>query len=236
MSRSPSVLIVEDEADLAEVLRYNLTREGYACRVARGGDVALKEVEREAPDLILLDRMLPGISGDEVATRLKRNEATASIPIIMLTAKSEETDELVGFALGADDYVTKPFSPRILIARVASMLRRSAEDAPEGRVFAEGPVRLDQARHEVTVDAAPVLLTATEFKLLLALMAARGRVLSRAQLIDRAIGEDVVVTERTIDVHMTGLRKKLGAEAAAWVGTIRGVGYTFRSPGDESTP
>jgi two-component system phosphate regulon response regulator PhoB len=227
--REEAVLIVEDEADLSEMLRFNLEREGYSVRCAHDGLTALAEARRFPPDLILLDRMLPGMSGDEVVAQLKRGSATSGIPVIMLTAKAEESDALVGFALGADDYVTKPFSMKVLLARVCAMLRRSDVLAKEPEVLTAGPLRLDTGRHEVEVEGVPVTLTATEFRLLKALMAAEGRVLSRTQLIDAALGDNVAVTDRTIDVHITGVRKKLG-DAADWVRTIRGVGYTFREP------
>lgn len=224
-----TILIVEDEADLAEMLRFNLEREGYRARCVHDGRAATAEARRHPPDLILLDRMLPGISGDEVIAQLKRDPATSGIPVIMLTAKAEEADELVGFALGADDYVTKPFSMKLVVARVRAMLRRSDVLTREPEVLTAGSIRLDTGRHEVVVRDASIVLTTTEFRLLKALMAADGRVLSRAQLIDAAMGENVAVTDRTIDVHITGLRKKLG-DAAEWVQTIRGVGYTLREP------
>jgi len=226
-----NILIVEDEADLSELLRYNLEREGYQCRLAGSGDAALSEARRAPPDLIILDRMLPGLPGDEVASRLKRDSRCSSVPIIMLTAKAEETDELVGFALGADDYVTKPFSMKLLLVRVAAVLRRAEPMQSEPEALSAGPVVADRGRHEVTVNGRNVPITATEFRILAALMQARGRVLDRAQLIDRALGADVVVSDRTIDVHVTSLRKKLAA-AAAWIHTVRGVGYAFREPGD----
>ncbi len=224
-----SILIVEDETDLADLLRFNLEREGYVCRSVTAGDAALAEIRRDAPQLVLLDRMLPGLSGDEVVARLKGDPRTAAIPVIVLTAKVDETDQLAGFALGADDYVTKPFSMKVLIARVAAVLRRSDAPVREDDELCIGPVRLVPSFHEVTVEGRPVSLTATEFRLLQALMAARGRVLDRAQLINAAWGSDVVVTDRTIDVHVLALRKKLGS-AADLIRTVRGVGYAFRQP------
>ncbi|MBN1511183.1 MAG: response regulator [Phycisphaerae bacterium] len=224
-----TILIVEDEADLAELLRINLEREGYACRVAGAGDQALAEARRQAPSLVLLDRMLPGLSGDEVASLMRRDPATANIPIIMLTAKVEESDELVGFALGADDYVTKPFSMKVLLARVRSIFRRTLLMETDLDTLRIGPFQLTPSRHELTVDGQPVQLTATEFRLLKALMVARGRVRNRDQLIDTAFGVGVAITDRTVDVHVTALRKKLGA-CAGWIQTVRGVGYTFREP------
>ncbi len=224
-----SILIVEDEADLANMLRFNLEREGYRCRCVADGADALTEARADRPDLILLDRMLPRLSGDEVVAKLKRNPQSAAIPIILLTAKAEETDQLVGFALGADDYVTKPFSFKLLLARIAALLRRRDELDVDDDEIEEGPVKLIPDRHEVTVDGEPVRLTATEFRLLKVLMTAKRRVFDRSRLIDAVFGETVAITDRTIDVHITAVRKKLG-HAAGWVQTVRGVGYTFRPP------
>ena len=224
-----SILVVEDEMDLADMVRINLEREGYTCRVVGAGDEALRQIRHDRPDLVLLDRMLPGLSGDEVVAMLKRDPGTASIPVIVITAKAEESDELVGFALGADDYVTKPFSIKVLLARIAAMMRRLDTVDVDPDTIAAGPIRLTPSRHEVTVGGTAVTLTATEFRLLHTMMSAGGRVLSRSQLLDKVFGSDVVVTDRTIDVHITALRKKLG-EASGWVQTVRGVGYTFRRP------
>jgi two-component system phosphate regulon response regulator PhoB len=223
--------VVEDEADLAELLRFNLEREGYVCQCVGSGDAALAAIAANPPDLVLLDRMLPGRSGDEVVARIKRNPATAGIRVIVLTAKVDEADQLVGFALGADDYVTKPFSMKVLLARTAILLRRNETARREPEVLTVGPVALNPQRHEVNVDGAPVRLTATQFRLLNVLMAAEGRVMDRSRLIEATLGPVTVVTDRTIDVHITALRRKLG-EAAAWIQTVRGVGYTFRQPGE----
>ena len=229
MSRGKAILVVEDEADLAELLQYNLEGEGYHCRRVGDGDSALAEVRRQPPDLIVLDRMLPGRSGDEVASQLRRDPHSAAVPIIMLTAKAEEADELVGFALGADDYITKPFSMKRLLARVAAMLRRSKIRGGEAEVLSAGPIALDESRHHVTVDGTPISLTVTEFRILKTLMRWSGRVLNREQLIDAVLGPTVAVTDRTIDVHIAAVRKKL-IPAAGWIQTVRGVGYTFRPP------
>lgn len=226
-ARKKSVLIVEDEADLAELIRHNLEHEGYTCRMVSNGGSALAEAVAHPPDLILLDRMLPGMSGDEFITHLKRDNRVASIPVIMLTAKAEEADQLVGLSLGADDYITKPFSMKLLLARVAAMFRRVEIASTDQEVVTRGPVSLDSSRHEVTVAGSQVALTATEFRLLRTLMAANGRVLTRARLIETTMGVGVAVTDRTIDVHVASLRKKLG-KAARWLQTIRGVGYAFR--------
>jgi DNA-binding response OmpR family regulator len=232
MKTRPNILVVEDEADLADVLCYHLEREGYQCRRADDGERALAEAYRQPPDLIILDRMLPNLAGDEVALRLKRDSRTATIPIVMLTAKAEDEDELVGFALGADDYIRKPFSVKLVLARVTAVLRRQRGSANKREVVAAGPVVLDHGRHEVLAEGRPLDLTATEFKILAALMGARGRVLTREQLIDLAIGQGVAVTNRAMDVHIAALRKKMG-DCANCILTVRGVGYAFRLPENE---
>lgn len=229
MQDGKTILVVEDEADLSEMIAFHLQQEGYECRRQFDGNSALAEVSRQPPDLIVLDRMLPRVSGDEVAMRLKRDPRTANIPIVMLTAKSEETDELVGFALGADDYIRKPVSMKVLTARVAAVLRRREANEENVERITIGPITLDRSRHEVTVDQRQINLTATEFRLLATLMTARGRVLDRDQLIDAVLGSGVAVTNRTIDVHVAALRRKLDI-ASGWIQTVRGVGYTFREP------
>ena len=235
---SPSrkkVLIVDDEKDIVDLVAYNLGRNGYETITAGDGNDALENAAKNAPDLIILDLMLPGIDGTEVARRLKSDSRTTNIPIIMLTAKGEETDVVVGLTLGADDYVTKPFSMKVLLARVGSVLRRS-ETGPgspgEGGLLRAGPLSIDTLKHEVIVNDEVIKLTLTEFKLLSALLTARGRVLTRDQLMDKAMGTDVFVTDRAIDVHITAIRKKLG-DANWLVNTVRGVGYRLReSPED----
>lgn len=229
MPTGKHILVVEDESDLAELLRFNIEREGFSCRSTGDGRGALQQIQASPPDLIVLDRMLPNTSGDEVLAQIRRDPRTARIPVILLTAKVEETDELVGFGLGADDYVSKPFSMKVLIARINAMLRRADAPTASREVFVCGPIRLDRGRHEVTVSDKSLTVTSTEFRILEALLAAGGRVLSRAQLIDAAMGHSVAVTDRTIDVHITALRKKLDA-ASSWIQTVRGVGYTLREP------
>jgi DNA-binding response OmpR family regulator len=230
------ILVVDDERDIVDLVRYNLTKNGYDALVATDGQEALQVAARELPDLIILDLMLPGLHGTEVARRLKGDPKTAHIPIVMLTAKGEETDVVVGLTLGADDYVTKPFSMKILLARLATVLRRADTPATEtgelGPSLTAGPLSIDSAKHGVTVEGDSIKLTLTEFKLLSALVGARGRVLTRDQLMDKAMGTDVFVTDRAIDVHITAIRKKLGK--ASWlVHTVRGVGYRLReSPED----
>jgi two-component system phosphate regulon response regulator PhoB len=235
-----TILVVDDERDLVDLITYNLQRNGYGVLSATTGDAAIEIAAREMPNLILLDLMLPGTSGTEVARRLKADSRTSGIPIIMLTAKSEETDVVVGLTLGADDYVTKPFSMKILLARLNTVLRRSdttATTAPIGpgdaAVLRAGPLSIDLSKHEVTVNNEPVKLTLTEFKLLSALVSARGRVLTRDQLMDKAMGTDVFVTDRAIDVHVTAIRKKLGS--ANWlVRTVRGVGYSVQETPEDA--
>ena len=229
------ILVVDDERDLVELIAYNLRRNGYDVLTAHDGQAALELARRQPPDLVLLDLMLPGIDGTEVARQLRADPNTAHVPVIMLTAKSEEIDVVVGLALGADDYITKPFSMKILLARLVTVLRRSespSAGASETPVLRAGPLVIDTAKHEVTVDNEPVKLTLTEFKLLTALVSARGRVLSRDQLMDKGMGADVFVTDRAIDVHVTAIRKKLG-EASWLVRTVRGVGYRLAESPDD---
>jgi DNA-binding response OmpR family regulator len=232
------VLVVDDEKDIVELVAYNLGRNGYETLLAYDGAHALQIAVKKIPDLIILDLMLPGVDGMEVARKLKAEPRTASIPILMLTAKGEETDVVVGLTLGADDYVTKPFSMKVLLARVSAVLRRSEAGAAgaaaaEGGLLRAGPLSVDTQKHEVSVDNEPVKLTLTEFRLLSALLTARGRVLTRDQLMDKAMGTDVFVTDRAIDVHVTAIRKKLGS--AAWlVHTVRGVGYRLRESPEET--
>ena len=229
MSTGKSILIVEDEADLADLLRFNLSKEGYVCRCVHDGAAALAEVRRGTPDLIVLDRMLPGMSGEQVIGHLRKDPQAARVPILMLTAKAEESDQLVGFALGATDYITKPFSMKILLARVEAALSRLQSSAAQTEPLTLGPITLDTERYQVFVEGTAVALTTTEFRILKTLMSAGGRVLDRSRLIDAVLGPTVAVTDRTIDVHIASLRKKLGP-GAAWVQTVRGVGYTCRQP------
>jgi two-component system phosphate regulon response regulator PhoB len=227
------VLVVDDERDITDLVTFNLKRNGYDVFACYDGADAIEVARRELPDLIVLDLMLPGIDGTEVTRRLKADPRTAGIPIVMLTAKGEETDQIVGLTLGADDYVTKPFSIKVLLARLASVLRRAEVPTQTGEagILRAGPLEIDTTRHEVLVNGQPVKLTLTEFKVLAALVSARERVLSRDQLMDKAMGSDVFVTDRAIDVHITAIRRKLGA--ASWlVHTVRGVGYRLRESPD----
>ena len=224
MARRKKVLVVDDERDLVELIGMNLQRNGYEVVAAHDGGTGLELARKQKPDIMILDVMMPGMSGRDVTMALKQDPDTASIPILMLTAKTEETDIIVGLSMGADDYVTKPFSMKVLMARVGAVLRRKASMEPSQPMLAAGPVVIDQGKHEVTVQGKPINLTPTEFKLLSAILAARGRVLSRDQLMDRAMGTDVFVTDRAIDVHITAVRKKLG-DFAWMIHTVRGVGY-----------
>lgn len=224
MAAQRSVLIVEDERDLAELVAMNLERAGYQPHQAHDGRAGLAAAQRISPDLILLDVMLPELSGTEVAQRLRIDPATAHIPIIMLTAKASEADEVVGLSAGADDYVTKPFSLTVLLARIESVLRRVNSDGGRKTVLQAGPITVRTDTHRVAVDDEEVKLTLTEFRLLTTLIEGRGAVLSRKELMHKAIGPGVRVTPRTIDVHVTALRRKLG-DAGGLIETVRGVGY-----------
>jgi two-component system phosphate regulon response regulator PhoB len=217
------VLIVDDEADLSELLGYNLWKAGYETRVVNDGDAALKAIGEFAPDLVVLDIMMPGLNGHQVLTKIRGNPATATLPVIFLTAKNEESDEIEGLAKGADDFVTKPFSIRVLEARIQRLLNR--RPPPEGESPMQiGGLALNKETHEATLDGKAMPLTVTEFRLLSSLLDADGKVLSRASLIKHAMGAGVTITERTIDVHITSIRKKLGSLAGI-VKTVRGVGY-----------
>lgn len=223
MHDQPTILVVDDERDLVELLTVNLEAVGYRTIQANNGDEALAKATDAIPDLILLDLMMPGIPGTEVARRLKTNPRTSKIPIVMLTARAAESDQVVGLSIGADDYITKPFSMKILKARVEAILRRSSGKS-SGDSLALGPLRLDLSAHEAFVSGEPVKLTPTEYRLLCALVEASGRTLSRAQLVDYAMGPGIAVTDRVIDVHIAAVRRKLG-ECADMIRTVRGVGY-----------
>jgi DNA-binding response OmpR family regulator len=228
------ILVVDDEQDLLDLITYNLQRNGFDVVSAQNGNDVLDLAARERPDLILLDLMLPGSDGTEVARRLKADPRTAQMPIVMLTAKGEETDVVVGLTLGADDYITKPFSMKILLARLQVVLRRADPPivASDSQSLRAGPLSIDTSRHEASVIGETMRLTLTEFKLLVALVQARGRVLTRDQLMDKAMGTDVFVTDRAIDVHITSIRKKLG-DASYLIHTVRGVGYRLQESRDE---
>lgn len=224
-----SILIIEDEEDIRELVKYNLQRESFIVLEAESGEAGLKMVERTVPDLILLDLMLPGKDGLEICRILKREERTRNIPVVMMTARGEESDIIAGLELGAEDYVVKPFSPKVLVARVKAVLRRN-ESAPlpsEDDVLKIVDLCIHPGRHEVTVKDKPVDLTASEFGILHFLARRPGWVFTRYQIVDAVHGENYPVTERSVDVQIVGLRKKLG-KAGEYIETVRGIGYRFK--------
>jgi DNA-binding response OmpR family regulator len=226
MGTAKRIVIVEDEADLAELLSYNLQRAGYETEVCRDGQAGLRRIQETVPDLVVLDVMLPQLSGLQVARQIRTSPKTAGVPILMLTAKAEEVDQVGGLQAGADDYVTKPFSIKVLQARIEAMLRRSRSSGSgeQADLVEFKDIRADLATHEVKVKGDAIKLTLTEFRLLVSLMRSKGKVLSRADLMYTAMGPDVLVTTRTIDVHVAAIRKKLGV-SGGYIKTIRGVGY-----------
>ncbi len=224
---SATVLVVDDEKDLLDLVRYHLEKSGLTCLEARDGETALQVAKDRLPDLIVLDLMLPGLDGLEVCRKLRKEPKTANVAIIMLTAKAEEVDRIVGLEMGADDYMVKPFSPRELVARIKAVLRRGqGQDSPT--VKKVGELEVDEGKHQVTVAGAVVELTVKEFDLLCALMKANGRVLNRDQILETVWGYSnaVDIESRTVDVHIRRLREKLGTEQSHIV-TVKGVGYRF---------
>lgn len=224
-----TILIVDDEEDILELIKFNLKGEGYNILQAMTGEEAIKIAKQSGPDLIVLDLMLPGIDGLEVTRYLKNNDVTTNIPIVMLTAKGEESDIVTGLELGANDYISKPFSPRELTARIRAILRRRQKNAAEApvRVRQEGDMVIDRAKHRVTIEGKLIELTLSEFELLSFLAEKKGWVFTRGQIVDAIHGENYAVTERSIDVIIVGLRKKLGAYSS-YIETVRGVGYRFK--------
>ncbi|HKE01753.1 MAG TPA: response regulator transcription factor [Planctomycetota bacterium] len=221
-----TVAVVDDEADVAALIRHALERDGYAVRVYADGGIAGAALERDPPDAVVLDLMLPVVDGLELCRRLRRNPKTAAVPIVMLTAKGEDVDVVAGLEVGADDYLAKPFSPRVLVARVRAVLRRAAQASEPNERSRIGPIVIDAGRHQVEVGGKVVALTATEFRLLRYLASRPGRVRTRGEIVDEALG-DVDVLERTVDAHVTSLRRKLGDEGER-IETVRGVGYRLR--------
>jgi two-component system phosphate regulon response regulator PhoB len=223
------ILVVEDERDIAALVAYHLTKEGYRVRTADSGSEALAAAGHERPDLIVLDLMLPGFSGLDVLNELKRRPQTSDVPVVVLTAMKEESDRIRGLELGADDYVTKPFSPQELVLRVAAVLRRvqAPSVAGTGRVLQGGPIVVELEAMRATVDGEEVQLTPTEFRLLASLMERRGRVQSRQQLLEAAWDIHVRIETRTVDMHVQRLRSKLG-RGGDLIETVRGFGYRFR--------
>ena len=224
-----TILVVEDEKDIRELVRFHLEQEGYAVREADSGERALQQIASERPALVVLDIMLPATDGLEVCRRLRASEATRSLPVIMLTAKAAEVDRVLGLELGADDYVTKPFSPRELVARVRAVMRRThGEDVPPPHeIFDRGRLRIDFDTYEVAVDGQPVTLSLREFELLKFFVRHPNRVYDRLQLLDLVWGRDTYVEPRTVDVHIRRLRKRIERDDAApeLILTVRGVGY-----------
>lgn len=227
-----TILIVEDDPDILELLEYNLRRDGFRTLAARTGEDGIRIAQAEQPDLILLDLMLPGVQGLEVCRTLRQRPRTRSTPIIVVTAKGEESDVVLGLERGADDYVTKPFAPKELIARIQAVLRRSRpEDETPSLVVRRDRVEIDSTRHEVRLDGHPVELTLAEFRLLRALAAHPGQVFTRAQLLEHITGGEHVIIERNVDVHVATIRKKLH-EVRDSIQTVRGIGYRWKD--DES--
>ncbi len=237
MAERKKILIIEDEGDIAELLEYNLHQAGFDAEIASDGETGIQKAQSFLYSLIILDIMLPGVDGITVCRRIREGDSHSRTPILMLTAKSEETDVVLGLELGADDYMTKPFSPKELVARVRSLLRRAAENRPNleprtnsdipGEKLNAGPISMDFARHEVTLRDEPIILTLAEFKLLAALAKTPGRVRNRDELVDELTGGDTYIIGRNIDVHIRSIRKKLGGDADL-IQTIRGVGYRWR--------
>ena len=225
--KKKKIIVVEDEPDLVDVVTYNLEREGYSVLASQRGDEGLNLIRSEAPDLVLLDLMLPGMDGLSICRQMKSDSSTKEIPIIIASAKGEESDVVIGLEMGADDYLAKPFSPRELLARIKAVLRRGAPtaDVRDDRIVIRD-LTIDSRKHEVKINNVVVSLTSTEFKLLHHLASSRGRAFSREQLLNRVVGMGVVVVDRNIDVHIRALRKKLGNHNDM-IQTIRGVGYRF---------
>lgn len=221
------VLVIEDDRSLADVLAYNLKQAGYEVIVARDGQDGLRQAQLKIPDFVILDLMLPVIDGLEVCRRLRSDPATQNMLILMLTAKAEESDQLVGFSMGADDYVTKPFSVKVLLERLKALERRRSGSADDSDVVSSHGVMIDRRRHRAVAGDEPLTLTLSEFRLLEAMVRQPGRAFTRNELINAALGDEAMVLERTIDVHIRALRQKLGPHADL-IETVRGVGYRFR--------
>ncbi|MCL4126243.1 UNVERIFIED_CONTAM: hypothetical protein GTU68_036747, partial [Idotea baltica] len=226
------LLIIEDDRSLAGVLEYNFEAAGYEVFCAHDGQDGINQARNKQPDAILLDLMIPVIDGFEVCRQLRSENATRQTPIMMLTAKAEETDELIGFSVGADDYVIKPFSVKVLLQRVKSLCRRNERFQTGGSdVVSTAGISIDRLKHRASIDGNPIDLTPSEFRLLDTLIRNPGRAFDRSELIDSALGGDALILERTIDVHIRSLRKKLSVHSDL-VQTVRGVGYRFREPAE----
>lgn len=227
--KQDKIVIIEDESDILEVIAYNLKREGYDVLTSQDGEDGLAQIEKEAPDLVVLDLMLPTVDGIEICSKLKTDPVTRTIPVIIVTAKGEESDVVLGLGVGADDYITKPFSPRELVARVKAVLRRGPlkDNYTRQERIETGGLVVDVKRFEVRVDEKPVKFTATELRLLHFFASNPGRVFTRDHLLSRVIGHDAIVIDRNIDVHVRAIRKKIGKYRDR-IETVRGVGYRFR--------
>lgn len=222
-----TVLVIEDDASLSEVLTYNLKAAGYEVFRARDGADGIQQAQARHPDVVVLDLMLPLVDGLEVCRRLRSDPAMQETLIVMLTARAEESDQVVGFSMGADDYVTKPFSVKVLLERIKALLRRQLSASSESELITSQGITIDRHRHRALAGEKTLGLTLSEFRLLEALLRHPGRAFSRSELIDAALGDDAMVLERTIDVHIRSLRQKLGAHADM-IETVRGIGYRFR--------
>ena len=222
-----SVLIIDDEVDLRNLLEYNLRKEGYKVMTAQDGRTGIDQTLRERPDLIVLDIMMPIIDGLEVCKTLRNNSKTANIPILMLTAKAEETDKVIGLEIGADDYMVKPFGIRELLARIKALLRRKGREEIISEIIRIGDLTIDSGKRKVSLNGRIVDLTTTEFNILVTLSTRNGRVMERDKLLDEAFGQDSVVLDRTVDVHIASLRRKLG-NASHIIETVRGIGYRIK--------
>ena len=229
METPKHILVVDDEADLVELISYNLKKEGFSVDSAMDGEAALSKIKKGRYDLVVLDLMLPGIQGIEICRMLRNDPKTEALPIIMLTAKGEEVDKILGLEMGADDYITKPFSPRELVARVKAVLRRSMEKPAPEKILKVGELLIDRERYTLTIKGKPVKLSATEFKLLLFLAERKGKVFNREQLLDAVWSDEAFVEPRTVDVHVRRLRAQIEEDPAhpRYIKTLRGIGYFF---------
>ena len=229
MDTPKHILVVEDEADLVELVSYNLRKEGFSVDSALNGEAGLSKIKKGKYDLVILDLMLPGIQGVELCRMLRNDPKTEALPIVMLTAKGEEVDKILGLEMGADDYITKPFSPRELVARVKAVLRRSVEKPAAEKILKIGGLVIDKERYTVTVKGKPMKLSATEFKLLLFLAERRGRVFNRERLLDAVWSDEAFVEPRTVDVHIRRLRSHVEEDPShpVYIKTLRGIGYFF---------
>jgi len=229
MDTSKHILVIDDEADIVELVSYNLKKEGFVVDSALNGETALGKIRKGKYDLVVLDLMLPGIQGMELCRILRNDPKTEALPIIMLTAKGEEVDKILGLEMGADDYIAKPFSPRELVARVKAVLRRSMEKPPAEKILKVGELVIDRERYTVSIKGKPIKLSATEFKLLLFLVERRGKVFNRQQLLDAVWSDEAFVEPRTVDVHFRRLRAQIEEDPAKprYIKTMRGIGYFF---------